>query len=211
MNFNIYKNSGWGISKLGFQKLFEIIDTNKNNHFNIIEFGSGISTQFLIDCAILYKNIKITSFDNDINYSYKQSKDYDFFNLKFRNLVECSDLSYNNMFNEKKYDKKQMKLKTSEPTTRQKNCFYDLNENDLVGQYDLVILDGPNGNGRNLAFLHLINHVKSGTYFFVDDYNHYDFIDKLKSIYLVNEIYRNIDNSNMKWDNGGNFMILKVI
>ena len=75
--------------------------------------------------------------------------------------------------------------------SRQINCFYDIDEYDLQKNYDLVILDGPHGNGRNLAFLIIKQYIEPGTFIFIDDIVHYDFEEKLKMCYDVDEICSN--------------------
>lgn len=52
MHFEAYRNDGWGLSRSAFQQLYGIITASKKSPFRIIEFGSGISTQFLVDCAL---------------------------------------------------------------------------------------------------------------------------------------------------------------
>lgn len=203
MNYNNYKNDGWGLSELSLKKITEIIENKINkNVVKVVEFGSGISTKFLVDLNYeSKKEILITSFDNDPEYSYKG----DGATLYMRKLIECSDKEYNLMFNNKKYNRNYMKSKTSPLTTRQKNCFYDIEKDDLVGYYDLMILDGPNGNGRNISFLHMKDHLKSGSYVLIDDFNHYDFIDRLLLIFDANLIFENNDRLN-----GGEFVIYKI-
>lgn len=212
ITFDAYKNDGWGLSKLAFRKLYDIIDDNSRPSFRIIEFGSGISTKFLIDCALkmIPKQIEILSFDNDPEYMFKSSPEYYFFNLLLRKLIECDDDAYELMFENKHYSRNLMHDKNSPLTTRQKNNFYDIKSRDIHGHYDLMILDGPNGNGRNIAFLHMIGHLKSGSYVFIDDFTHYDFIERFKSIYMADEIFRHEGGMSNQWDNGGDFIIYKL-
>lgn len=69
-----------------------------------------------------------------------------------------------------------------------------------------------NGNGRNFAFLYLQNHLKSGSYIFIDDHTHYDFVERFLSIYNAEVYFENIDNSiGNKWTTGGNFIIYKIL
>ena len=211
MNIEKYKNDGWGLSKLVFSKIEEIITNTEKKEFNILEFGSGTSTKFLSDLSLELKDkkIKITSFDNDERFMYKSKPD-DNIDLKVRELIECDDEHYEKMFTEKKYLKYGMHVKRSALSTRQKNNFYDLQKNDLNNFYDLIILDGPNGNGRSISFLHLISHVKSGTLIIVDDCTHHDFIEKIGSTLNVEEIFKNNTGINSQWENGGDFIIYEV-
>ena len=214
MDFQKYKNNGWGISKLGFSKIFDILLNNNKKNFNCIEFGSGISTEFFIDFAIEHskdKIINLTSFDNDKKYMYKPTKKYSFLDIKYRELIECDDDHYNRMFNEGLYIKEGFYKKKSLLSTRQKNNFYDIKDGDISGKYDFVLLDGPNGNGRNISFLHLINHITPSSIIFIDDYTHYDFVEKFLHIFNAREIFRNTGGLKNKWNSGGDFIIFEII
>jgi phosphopantetheine adenylyltransferase len=206
MDLAKYKNDGWGISMLGFTKLLDLIKNNNNKELNVLEFGSGVSTMFLSDVVRNdIKKLKITSFDNDIIYGYKKSDDEDHIKLLVRGLVECDDMNYQKQLSDKKYDKSLMKIKTSYLEPTQKNNFYDIQENDLDGIYDLIILDGPNGNGRNFSFLHIQNHVKEGTFIFIDDYNHYDFLERCQNIFNTEIVFQHTEGIG-----NDNFVIVKI-
>ena len=141
MNLEKYKTDGWGLSELSLKKIIEIINSINNNKIKVIEFGSGKSTEFLVDFNNeLKKNIIITTFDNDLQYAYKK-KDNDGVILHIRELLECNDNNYNTMFTNKIYDKSLMHEKKTPLTTKQKNNFYDIKKGDIVGKYDLIILD----------------------------------------------------------------------
>jgi hypothetical protein len=189
MNFDDYKNDGWGLCQSGFKDLYKLICEHEKDNLSILEFGSGTSTRFFVDVAnSKVKNLVIESYDNDIKWCFQNAEDYDFLDLKIRNLVECDDKNFASMFLNKKYDRSLLNVRNIPPTTRQKNCFYDIKEGDLSKEYDIVVLDGPNGNGRSFAFLHLFNILKSGSYVFVDDYTHYPFVGVLKHFFNV-ELY----------------------
>ena len=181
MNLDKYKNDGWGISEEGFKKILEVLNLIKFTKFeiyNILEFGSGISTQFFVDYIDEHnlKNVQITSFENEIQYMTKVTHCQ--LDLKMRNLVTCNDNDYTEMFNLKQYDSYKFNELTSKPTTRQKNCFYNIEAVDIPISIDFMLLDGPNGNGRNIAYLHTQNKLHDGSIVFIDDYNHYDFLEK---------------------------------
>jgi hypothetical protein len=203
MDYKKYKNDGWGLSELALKKISEIVDNIGTTSIKVVEFGSGLSTQFLVDLDSEHKkDIIITSFDNDPNYAYRGGG----VNLLMRNLVECSDDNYEKMFSEKKYNINYMKPKTSPLTTRQKNNFYDIQDGDLYGEYDIMILDGPNGNGRNISYLHMKEHLKSGSYILIDDYNHYDFVDRFLLFFNAEEVFKHTDRTN-----GGEFVIYRIL
>ncbi len=171
-----YKNDGWGISLEGFRQIYKLLQAG----FNVVEFGSGISTIFFED----YKDINVISFENDPDYLPDVSKVC----VKYRPLVHCSDDDYERMFINKELA--EMKPYPLKPSTRQRNCFYDIRAGDLPEKVDFVLLDGPNGNGRNIAFIHLKDKLHRGAVVFIDDYNHYDFVQIFGLFFKYEILYK---------------------
>ena len=211
MNFEKYKNDGWGLSRQQFTQLEEIIKTSTKDELRVAEFGSGKSTEFLVD--IVLENIKklyIVSFDDNPHYAYKNEGNHEFLDLLIRDLLECTDESYEKMFKDKKLDKSLLYAKKTPLTSRQKNNFYEVKDGDLTGIYDLMILDGPNGNGRNVSYLHMVNHLDVGSVVLIDDYTHYDFVEKF-SLFFDFEVLHESNNGGVdQWNTGGIYKILKI-
>lgn len=209
VNFEKYKNDGWGLSKKCFNDIFNIIKTFSSNPINVLEFGSGVSTQFLVDLIEKGYNLNITSYDNDIVYATKAKHP----NLKLIicDLVETYDSDFENLFQEKKYEKSVFHKMTTEIDFRQKNVFYNVEEEQLPKNIDLMIVDGPHGNGRSIAFLHGIGRLKSNSHVIIDDYNHYDFVKRFEKIYPNSElIYSSNSGQENKWELGGNYVIFRI-
>lgn len=207
INYEDYKNDGWGISKLGFQQLYELIKEIPKQEIRVLEFGSGMSTKFFSDLSkILGKKVLITSFDDSSEYMYKDKSDPNVV-VNLRKLEETDDAGFEQMFVDKQYDKNRMKLKTS---THLRNMFYSLEENDLEGSYDVMLLDGPHGNGRSLAYLLTNEYLPDNSIVFIDDYTHYDFVDKFKTIFDSTQLFHHIGGNVDKWNLGGDFIIFKV-
>ena len=57
MDYEKYRGTYSGLDKLALSKLFDILNSLENN-IRILEFGSGQSTQFLVDYK-LYSNKNI--------------------------------------------------------------------------------------------------------------------------------------------------------
>lgn len=211
MNFEKYKNDGWGLSRQQFIQLKEIIETSTKDELRVVEFGSGKSTEFFVDIVLeKIKKVYIVSFDDNPYYAYKNEYNHKFLNLLIRDLVECTDESYENMFKNKQLDKSLLYKKKTPLSSRQKNNFYDIKEGDLTGIYDLMILDGPNGNGRNISYLHMINHLDIDSIVLIDDYTHYDFVEKF-SLFFDFEILHESNNGGIdQWNTGGIYKILKI-
>lgn len=185
MTFNIqdYANDGWGISVKGFKCILDNIKNIKKNKIRVLEFGSGISTRFLVDVRDkLGIPLEITSFEDNKKWAHELSI--------IRPLIECSKKSYDLQFSSKSYDRSLYSFRKNPPASRQKNCFYDLKEEDITGCYDFIILDGPHGNGRNIAWLHLKDHLSKDSMVFIDDFDHYDFVPKFRSFFKAEEIQK---------------------
>ena len=208
-----YKNDGWGLSRKEFEILLEYLNSKRKLVFggelNVVEFGSGRSTEFLIDAmdGLDYK-INVYSFDDSPEYAFKGTHQ----NLKLNivPLVECTDDIFNKMFTEKKYDSNLMPLKHTPLHTRQKNTFYKVEDSMLPKKIDLMIVDGPHGNGRSLAFLRCFERFFFGSMVLIDDASHYPFyehLQKLRKTLTLHEQHLKGD----KWSTGGDFVFCSIV
>lgn len=175
INYDSYWIGGMGLHSSQLKKL-ETIILNESIK-NIVEFGSGQSSRFFNDFRTLHDlDYTVTSFDHNDVYAFGSSI--------IRDLVSCDDEAFDKTFKDKKISRDLFSNAQHEKNNfRAKNCFYDLTEEDLPDDIDLVILDGPNGNGRSLAFPHLVGKLKSPCHVMIDDVNHYDFLDRAKEIF----------------------------
>jgi len=211
MNFDKYKNDGWGLSKKQLTQMFDLIVKTDKDNLRVVEFGSGKSTHFLVDIVLEgIKKLEIVSFDDNPQYAYKNDGNHEFLKLLIRNLQECTDEVYDNMFKNRKLDKDLLYSKKTPLTTRQKNNFYEIKDGDINGIYDVMILDGPNGNGRNISYLHMYNHLDVGSVVLIDDYTHYDFIDKFSLFFGFDIIHESNNGGINQWETGGIYKILKI-
>jgi len=223
MNFKNYKNDGMGMSKIAFQEIYKILESMEKS--NIIEFGSGISTKFFVDYKIhSKKNIFIKSYDDNPKYSYQNTNDYNFIDLTIKKLIQFDDNNFYNMMDNKKYSHSAWEYYQPPPLNhpkywRPRNVFYNIDKINDAKKYDIALIDGPHGNGRNIAFLHLIDKLNPNAYIIVDDITacdgdfKYDFVSYLTKIFDVNEIYTHkykSKNGNDEWENGGNFAIYQL-
>jgi len=210
INIEDYKNEGWGLSKIGFEKIYEGLMNHECDDLNVVEFGSGTSTKFFLDInEKTNKKINIFSFDNDPNFSFKPDKTYDNLKLNIIDLVDFSDDHFNKMFINKEYFPQFANLKNTPVHTRQRNTFYNVRNLQLPEQIDYLLLDGPHGNGRSIGFLHTYKKLNSKSLIFIDDHTHYPFLDDLKKLIDIEILFEN-RSSTGKWENGGNFIIVKL-
>ncbi|MEM7379451.1 MAG: class I SAM-dependent methyltransferase [Pseudomonadota bacterium] len=158
MDLEPYKNDGWGLSRRALTALLDIVETAlaARDAVRVLEFGSGSSTRFFVDLVLqrgLQERVQIVSFDNDRRYmpQFDAAQTESFLALHERPLAECDDDAFERMFAQRRFDPAGMRDKTSPLDTQQRNNFYALRDGDLDGTFDLVVLDGPHGNGRSLA------------------------------------------------------------
>ena len=190
----------WGLCLSAYSQLDTLLSGCQN--IRILEFGSGSSTEFLCDFALKNGTVEITSFDDNFKYMFKLQ--YPFLKMCLRGLLETDVDSYEKMYSERRYSPELMHSKVSKYDTRQELNFYDILPDDIVGDYDFVILDGPNGNGRNFAFLILLGHLKFGSYILIDDITHYDFIERFLSLFKAECVFLDSSDKN-------NFAIFRII
>tara|TARA_R100000008_G_C3582511_1_gene169596 strand:+ start:974 stop:1597 length:624 start_codon:yes stop_codon:yes gene_type:complete len=180
MNYESYWLDGMGLHSSQLKHLEKII--TENGIKTIVEFGSGNSTKFFVDLREEKNlNYKIYSFDNYEHYAYKGT--HDFLKLNISEIINCSDESFNEMFETKTYNKdKFVNCQIEKDNFRVENSFYDITSDDLPDNIDLVLLDGPNGNGRSISFLHLQNKLSEKSFILIDDSDHHDFIERCQQV-----------------------------
>jgi len=213
MNLDKY-NIGAGLNKKVYIKLLEIL--NEKDKIRILEFGSGMSTQFFVDYKNTYnKNLEIVSFDDNIEWCCHTTDNC--LKLYIRNLIECNDKNYNYQIENKIYNKQLFYNKITPLTWRQRNNFYDIQENDIEGIFDIIILDGPNGNGRNLAYNFIKNHIRKGTIIILDDYDatdndfNYKFVEILQHYFNVKQLYKYNSEKLGNYEEGGKFIFFEIL
>ena len=184
IDYSKYKYNGWGLSKEALKFLEDLVNTHSLNR--AIEFGSGQSTYFLEDLGVDY-----VSFDNNPVYAAQTDK------VVFRNLRQLDDNAFDSVITNKVsyFDICNKFPQPEEVTLRTANCFYGFEPGDIEGKFDLVIIDGPNGNGRSLAFNAIKNNLSPISYLFIDDYNHYPFIEHLKIMFPNSKLIKSFDYS----------------
>jgi hypothetical protein len=178
-----YWKNGMGLHSIVLEKIIEIVE--KNDIKQVVEFGSGASTKFLLDLRKhLNKTFFITSFDHHPDYYFSEIHE----NLKVNrvDLSYCDDQSFDKMFETHEVNRQSFTNAQHEKDNFSvKNAFYTIQENDIPSNVDLVILDGPNGNGRSISFLYLKDKIVDDCFIIIDDVDHYDFINRCKQIFDV--------------------------
>lgn len=74
-----------------------------------------------------------------------------------------------------------------------RNTFYDDIELPLADHVvDAMIVDGPHGNGRSLAYPLFCGKLKPDALVLIDDFDHYPFLADLGRLFAYRELYRDV-------------------
>lgn len=177
------------INQIRMRSIIEKIHKEKGVVY-IADIDSGYLTDFMLDIKKKYNiNMYIDSFTH-IN-SDQKSEDPNHKIIK-RNLVTCSDARFNSMISKKVYNKNLMKITHKDPFYNIPNAFFDIQKKDLREYYDILLITGPNSNGRNLAFVHFREHLKEGSYILLNELQKYTTIEVLRRFYNTFLEFKNI-------------------
>ena len=179
-----FRNDGWGLSVAALSSLSDVIDALPR--VRVVELGSGGSTRFLIDyCRHVGKPLELDSFDNDARYRHPDAT--------LVRLVQCGPDAYESMLARGEIDWSAFRRRWRRPKSRQKRCFYDLSNVTLGERYDIAVVDGPHGNGRNFAWPLLKDRLPPGAHVLIDDFDHYDFLERASALMPLDVIERVVD------------------
>lgn len=183
------KFGGWALSKKSIRSFCAYLFC-KTNTPNIIELGGGVSTLFWMNMKkICNPLIQVKTFEhNPIWGSKLDSLITDkTIQLKVVKIKQISDAEKNILFNDP-IEASNAWLNMGKTIaadqyedTRIKNAFYSLDNSDIdtLEPIDGLIVDGPHGNGRSIAFVLYYRFMHPGTIVLIDDFNHYDFLADL--------------------------------
>lgn len=181
---NPYWRGGMGLHSTQLSFLQEIVRSLPVKQ--AVEFGSGGSTQFL-GMQLLSQGGNLTTFDHSSEYSWQGNLSN--VNLHIRPLIEFSEEDFEESFLKTQAPDNERGVLTQDPMNfSAKRTFYKLESSDIPAKIDLLLLDGPNGDGRSLGFLHALPRMSSGGIVMIDDVHHYDFEARLRSLLEVRQI-----------------------
>jgi hypothetical protein len=191
------KWDGWSLTPENISVICQIISQNNIKH--IIEFGAGYSTVVLSEyLSYVSPQTCIDSFEHQAEFAENIEKFLPRNNKKITlhcpALVQVSDEIFERIFISQNPLIDFSALFTLVPQdkvheTRLENAFYGFDFNLYEPRsFDLIILDGPNGNGRSMAFPLLKNLVCLPCWVIIDDYLDYPFLEDMKRIFYFDVI-----------------------
>lgn len=180
-----YNPTPYSLTTEGINCIVKIL--KKENITDILEFGSGRSTDYLAELGY-----NVYSFDDDAKYASKNK------NVQIAELAALDDKDYRDVIEGRVDFFDLVVTPTSRRSSRQSNCFYMIDNESIKQKFSFVIIDGPNGNGRSIAFNVIKDKINTPCYVFIDDFFHYPFVDDFKRCFPKSTEVAKVVESNIK-------------
>jgi hypothetical protein len=168
---------GWALSRNALGALARELGSTPEPR--ICEFGAGVSTVFF--SSFLAAGGQVDSFESVAGFAdrIREHVDPARVRLQLRPLRVISDREMAALMRGAEAPEAFTGMGRLAGTDelenpRLRNAFYDVER--LEDSYDALVLDGPNGNGRSLAFPLLRERLGPGALILIDDCTHYPFI-----------------------------------
>jgi len=190
------KHTGWCISKRALRLLVANLPESIQD---VTEFGAGYSTLYLAKLFELRnKALRITSFEHQQAFFDRLKaalRSFPEVRLISPGLKQLSDEEYEALFSSRQPATDYHELGVPVPRqlyaqTRLHNVFYDGDLcQHICHETALVILDGPNGNGRSIVFPLLKGLVPVPFWCFMDDITHHPYMEELARVFNYETVF----------------------
>lgn len=168
--------TGMELSPQCIRKVQKFLAENEVKALDVLEFGSGQSTEGFLDFLNLNRLPGVYDcFDASKEYAHPIAKIKPLINLD-TNLI---NLDIHNLY---------------------VNTFYVLEEVDFNSrEYGLVVLDGHHGPGRSEAWKYTVGRLKKNCIVVIDDYDHYPFVERFLTYYPKAQLLAKHWEVNERW------------
>lgn len=200
------EQNGWGYEGMALSRnsLIHLCSRLEDQEkvYHILELGGGQSTLFwkYLSFSGLLK-VKVTTLEHDNDWATQLSthvEDLENITVYSQTLKQVTDEEWEKIFSHPQSAHLVWKSYGKEVPQNQynffsiHNAFYaEVDQLALEQQsFDIMILDGPHGNGRSLAYPLFCNCLKSDALLLIDDFDHYPFLEDLHKIFHYEEIHR---------------------
>ena len=139
----------------------------------------------LKNCVKTMNNILIFGNTSILDYLDLSKKNVDIIN-ESNGYIKFGESYMNKMFYTKKFDKEQLQQSRHSLGL----IAYDVPEKILKNNYDMVLLFGPDNNGRDIMMLQIMNRLKPGAYIMVNKEEKYN-VENLKKLFKLKEVFHN--------------------
>lgn len=194
----------WSLSKEAL-RFFSLNLLKLDTPLHILELGAGQSTLFwysLIKDGDL--NLVVTSFEHHpiwADYVQKRVGNSQFLKVEHLGLKVINEEEWLRIF-EKPAEAAGIWNPLGTEVKEEKfedcslhNAFYQIPDElfSIMKPIDALILDGPHGNGRSLAFPLFFNLLKPNAVILIDDVDHYNFLGNLLSLFDFQILVKKIE------------------
>lgn len=183
---------GWALTQSSLRSLLANIDPLQlTGECCVLELGGGQSTLFWKELSELFPGLTVTTWEHNQQFvdTLNNRVAGSSIRIEHRKLQQYSDAEWQKIFSCCNAKDIENTLATSNPSnlsmseycnTRAHNVFYSV-ENIKIpnGKIDILVVDGPHGNGRSLAFAVFAKYFMEGTIILIDDVSHYPFLEML--------------------------------
>jgi hypothetical protein len=175
----------------------------RKDPYHILELGGGQSTIFwktVIEMELL--PIRVTTIEHNsqwVSTLQERVEEVEGIDIFSKKLKQISDQEWENIFTHPTQAQELWRKMGNEVPESDynvytiHNCFYDDLELPLSkDSVDVMIVDGPHGNGRSLAYPLFREVLKPDALVLIDDFDHYPFIQDFAKIFCYEDIYRKL-------------------
>lgn len=165
---------------------------------HVVEFGAGYSTIALVEfCRQIAPNLRWDSFEHQVEFARRIQEHLpsdERYHLHTPPLVQVSDQDFRDLFSIADSVGHFLSVMARVPAeklldTRLRNCFYGFDFRSFSEcEVDLVLIDGPSGNGRSLALPLLRDVVRLPSWVLLDDFTHYPYLDDLARVFTYETV-----------------------
>ncbi|MCH5586717.1 class I SAM-dependent methyltransferase [Shimazuella sp. AN120528] len=200
--------SGWGyggmaLSSRAITHLCRRLE-DRDEPYHILELGGGQSTLFwneLLNSELL--PLRVTTLEHHHEWAKVLSdrvENSDHIRIFPQTLKQISDREWEEIFTTQdqfltlwKSSGKPVSVQDYDLFTIRNTFYAEVGDLPLKEKsIDVMIVDGPHGNGRSLAYPLFRNVLKPNALILVDDFDHYPFLQDLQRVFSYEEIYREI-------------------
>jgi hypothetical protein len=184
---------GWALAASALRYLFYYIMQAKipGQPYHILELGGGQSTMFWKGLSNRVPEISVITWEHDSAFAESlalrvRGTPVD---VRLKRLMQYTDKDWEAIFAVTTLGELDIALQSASPKIvgeaeysnwRIHNTFYEFDAactEDFV--IDALIVDGPHGNGRSMAYAVFARRMRIGTLILIDDVSHYSFLEHL--------------------------------
>lgn len=196
--------SGWSLTKDALSSFCHFLP-KLSIPSNILELGAGQSTLFWHSLMQNNLDFTVTTFEHHpiwADYVKRRIGNSSSLRIELLDLKVVNEEEWTKVFSKpKEAENIWNSVGTTVPKEKFEDCsihnaFYQIPPQlfAIMKSIDAIIVDGPHGNGRSLAFPLFYNHFNPNAVVLIDDVDHYNFLGSLLSLFDFQILAKKIKN-----------------